>query len=94
MGYTMDEWIDEPTIGLYSTMFTLGSVILFRGFSVVNRNNFHLTVGSEENEPSQNACQWSHVSALNLQLPPKAAASAVRMALGVCLMVGALFLYE
>lgn len=53
MGYTMDEWINEPTIGLYSTMFTLGSVILFRGFSVVNRNNFHLMWDEKRMSPAK-----------------------------------------
>ena len=41
---TVDEWLNEPPIGLYSTMFTLGSLIRFRSCSLVIRNNFLLMV--------------------------------------------------
>lgn len=41
---TVEEWLNEPAIGLYSTTFTLGSLIRFRGCEVVIRNHLHLMV--------------------------------------------------
>lgn len=50
---TLDEWLNEPAIGLYSATFTLGSVIRFRGRSLVIRNHFHLMAVVEGWEPGK-----------------------------------------
>lgn len=50
---TLDEWLNEPAIGLYSAMFTLGSVIRFSGCSLVIRNHFHLMAEWKGGSPAK-----------------------------------------